>query len=334
MIHITYPIILLIIPIILWIWYTYFREKIWINHPNTIIANFLINTKYIKILWIIRTIIVIFIWLLLSWAHIQYTTTIKEKKTHDIMIILDISLSMLAEDMSPNRIEVAKNVIKNFISTRNDDQVGLIIFAGKPFVLMPFSNDYSGIKNIISWITPYLIRQDLPWLSGTNIGDALVLGNMSFSWRNSPHKSIILITDGRANLWISPETASYESQKQNINIYTIGIWNKNGWILSYTNTYWEKTYFYDEKWNKLSSDIDEAMLKNISNIANWEYFHAENKINLDTIFESINKTLINTYDTKLNHISLNMYLPLLILIWIGIALERLLLSRIMWKYHL
>lgn len=250
------------------------------------------------------------------------------------MIVLDISLSMLAEDMSPNRMNVAKNVIKNFISARNWDQVGLIIFAGKPFISIPFSTDYNGIKNIISWITPYLIRQDLPGLSGTNIWDAILLGNMSFSWRNSPHKSIILITDGRANIWINPEIAAYESHEKNINIYTIGIWNKNWWILSYTNTYWEKTYFYDEKWNKLSSDIDEATMKNISNIANWEYFHAENKINLDAIFENINKTLTNAYDTKLNHLSINMYIPLLILIWIWIALERILLSRIIKKYHL
>lgn len=66
------------------------------------------------------------------------------------MVVFDISLSMLAEDIKPNRIEVAKTVLKNFISSRTSDRIGLIIFAGKPFVSIPFSTDYNGIKSMVN----------------------------------------------------------------------------------------------------------------------------------------------------------------------------------------
>jgi Ca-activated chloride channel family protein len=68
----------------------------------------------------------------------------------DIMIVFDISLSMLAEDINPSRIEVARNVVRNFILSRTSDRIGLIIFAGKPFVSIPFSTDYNGIMSIIN----------------------------------------------------------------------------------------------------------------------------------------------------------------------------------------
>lgn len=250
------------------------------------------------------------------------------------MIVFDISLSMLAEDMIPNRLEVAKGVIKNFITSRNQDQIGLIIFAGKPFVSVPFSTDYSGIKNIISGLSPYLIRQDLPGLSGTNIWDALTLAIMTHSGRISPEKSIILLTDGRANIGIKPQIAAQEAKENNIKIYTIGIGSLSGGELSYTNTYWEKTYFYDEKWNKLQNDLDEVMMKEISNISNWEYFHAENKLKLDSIFSEIEKKLPIVKEDILKQVTLDLSFPLLVLLFILILSERLMLSKIIQKYQL
>ena len=121
---------------------------------------------------------------------------------------------MLAEDISPNRITVAKSVVKNFIQNRAGDRIGMIIFAGKPFVSVPFSTDYSGISSIVSGLSPDLIRQDLPGLSGTNIGDALLLANMAYSGSRSQAKSIILLTDGRANIGITPSVSASESSQQ------------------------------------------------------------------------------------------------------------------------
>jgi Ca-activated chloride channel family protein len=88
--------------------------------------------------------------LILAGTSSTQTITTKNKLSQDIMIVFDISLSMLAEDINPNRIEVAKSVVKDFISSRSDDRIGLVIFAGKPFVSIPFSTDYAGIKSMLS----------------------------------------------------------------------------------------------------------------------------------------------------------------------------------------
>lgn len=180
------------------------------------------------------------------------------------MVVFDISLSMLAEDIAPNRISVAKNVVRNFISMRSGDSIGLIIFAGKPFVSIPFSTDYRGIMNIVEGLSPNLIRQDLPGLSGTNIGDALLLANMTYSGSEAPVKSIILLTDGRANIGIDPYLSAAESSEKNIQIYPIGIGSRSGGELSYTDNYGQKTYFYDGNGGILKSDLDEPMLRKIA----------------------------------------------------------------------
>lgn len=98
----------------------------------------------------------------IAGVHMTYTTTTLRPIPQDIMIVFDISLSMLAEDISPSRITVAKSVVRDFIAERKNDRVGLIIFAGKPFVSIPFSTDYAGISSIVSGLYPDLIRQDLP----------------------------------------------------------------------------------------------------------------------------------------------------------------------------
>lgn len=132
------------------IWYIFFREKIGTIHPNNLIAKNLKFPKSIWILWIIRTLMITIIISTLAGIVLLQTITTKTKIPQDIMIVFDISLSMLAEDIQPNRIEVAKTIIKNFIRSRTDDRIGLIIFAGKPFILSSFSTDYRGISNIIS----------------------------------------------------------------------------------------------------------------------------------------------------------------------------------------
>ncbi|MBC7503756.1 VWA domain-containing protein, partial [Candidatus Gracilibacteria bacterium] len=90
---------------------------------------------------------------LIAGANIILSVTREVRVPRDIMIVFDISLSMLAEDVSPNRITVAKNVVRNFISSRTGDRIGLIIFSGKPFVSVPFSTDYRGILSIVSGLS-------------------------------------------------------------------------------------------------------------------------------------------------------------------------------------
>lgn len=163
-------------------------------------------------LWLIRTLMIASLMAIIAGVNMLRTTTTERQVPQDIMIVFDISLSMLAEDISPSRLAVAKSVVRDFIAERRGDRIGLIIFAGKPFVSVPFSTDYSGISSIVSGLSPDLIRQELPGLSGTNIGDALLLANMAYSGSRSPARSIILLTDGRANIGIDPIISAAESR--------------------------------------------------------------------------------------------------------------------------
>ena len=93
----------------------------------------------------------------------------------DIMLVLDLSKSMLAEDVVPNRIQAGKKVLEGFIARRNEDRIGLIGFAGKPFILSPLTFDHDAISTIVDRTTVDTIKQEIPGLSGTAIGDALLL---------------------------------------------------------------------------------------------------------------------------------------------------------------
>lgn len=223
MFTISFPIVVLLIPIILVVWYVFFREKIGVIYPNFLIGKYLKTPKKIWLLWFFRCIIVASLASILAGIQFHQVKKTQVKIPQDIMIVFDISLSMLAEDISPSRMEVARNIVQNFISSRKDDRIGLIIFSGKPFVSIPFSSDYRGISSIVSGLSPYLIRQDLPGLSGTNIGDAILLANMAYSGSKSQSKSIVLLTDGRANIGIDPVESANESAEQGIQIYSIGV---------------------------------------------------------------------------------------------------------------
>ena len=194
------------------LWYLFGRERIGTTHPNALIDKYLRTPRSIWVLWLIRTLMIASLVAIIAGVNILRTTTTERQVPQDIMIVFDISLSMLAEDISPSRLAVAKSMVRDFIAERRGDRIGLIIFAGKPFVSVPFSTDYSGISSIVSGLSPDLIRQDLPGLSGTNIGDALLLANMAYSGSRSPARSIILLTDGRANIGIDPMISASDSR--------------------------------------------------------------------------------------------------------------------------
>ncbi len=188
--------------------------------------------------------------------------------------------------------------------------------------------------NIVEGLSPNLIRQDLPGLSGTNIGDALLLANMTYSGSEAPVKSIILLTDGRANIGIDPYLSAAESSEKNIQIYPIGIGSRSGGELSYTDNYGQKTYFYDGNGGILKSDLDEPMLRKIADTTKWKYFHADDRVWLSTAFTDIAEKLPNQtkQKTEIQHLDLT---PALIVIFVILLLiERAYLGYVMRKYRL
>ena len=279
------PLLLLIIPGMLFVWWIFFREKIWYTVPNPLLGKYL---RYPLVIWIqygIRCILILLLWLLLAGFQLSHSKTIIESTGKHIVIVLDISKSMLAEDISPNRLTRAQEGLISFLKEDSGDRFSYVVFAGKPFLLSSGTSDISGLEQLVRTTTPDLIRQDVPGLSGTNIGDALLLASTVLTGNSG---AIILITDGRANLGLDPYLAAKHLQLWgSYPVYTIGIGNLSGSILSYTDEMGKIQYFYNEKWEKLKADIDAPMLQEIARITGGQYFHAKQPQDFVTIFQSL-----------------------------------------------
>jgi Ca-activated chloride channel family protein len=132
------------------LWYIFGRERIGTIHPNPLISKHLKTPRIIWGLWFFRLLIISGLIAILAGVSVTRLTTTQEHPPQDIMIVFDLSLSMRAEDVSPSRISVAREVVRQFVRSRSADQIGLIVFAGKPFVSVPFSTDRSGLSHIVA----------------------------------------------------------------------------------------------------------------------------------------------------------------------------------------
>lgn len=313
------------------LWWGFWRE-----HIGYIVPNILI-TKYQKIplriiwLWMMRYLIVASLVALIVWVGIHKNWEYSIQQKQNILIVLDISRSMLAEDISPSRIEAAKQTINTFLTERRDDLFWLIVFAGKSFVSIPFSGDTRGIGSTLSHIDTYYIRQELPGLSGTAIGDALLLANSILSW-STDKSSIILITDWRANVGIDPVIAAQESRSQGIPIYTIAIGGTSGEPLTYTDTYTNKRLtILDEDGSPLISDIDEVLLQNISQTTWGTYFRATGARDLYGYWDSISKWIWESQKTITETRYISYRIEVFMLLIALLLIERYSTARIFYK---
>lgn len=202
--------------------------------------------------------------LIIGCANLQKggSTEMAQRKGVDVMIALDVSKSMLAKDVQPDRLTRAKQLIERLSDKMSNDRVGLIIFAGKSYLQVPLTIDYSALKLILQTVSPDMVPSQ-----GTNIGDAIALANKSFSSRERKYKSIILISDGEDH----DEAAISEVKKavdEGVIIHTIGIGSPNGAALFDPNTNAQKL---DEQGNPVISKLNEAELKNIATAGNGDY---------------------------------------------------------------
>jgi Ca-activated chloride channel family protein len=157
---------------------------------------------------------------------------------------------------------------------------------------------------------------------------------MAYSGSRSQTKSIILLTDGRANLGIDPLISAQESKEQNIAIFPVGIGSLSGGDLFYTDSYGQRNYFYDAGGAILQSDLDEPMMQKLAETTGGKYFHADDKIGLGQVFSDIAKTLSNTTEQK-TEIKQTDLTPILIAIFlIFLIIERSYLGYIMRRYRL
>lgn len=200
----------------------------------------------------------------------------------DIVIALDVSTSMLARDFSPNRFESAKKVATQFVSGRDHDNIGLVLFAGESFTQVPMTMDNATLVNAIAQtqISAYSALED-----GTAIGDGIATAINRIRDGKAKSKSIILLTDGSNNTGVvAPNTAADIARKYGIKIYTIGV-GSNG-----SADYPVSIDFAGNiQYQRMPVVIDEATLKNIAATTGGKYFRATSGSVLRSIFKEIDQ---------------------------------------------
>ncbi len=200
----------------------------------------------------------------------------------DIMMALDISTSMLAEDLKPNRMEAAKNVASQFIAGRENDNIGLTIFAGEAFTQCPMTTDHASLQNLLHSVRTDLSAKGLI-ADGTAIG--MGLANAVSRLKDSKAKSrvVIILTDGANNCGeISPVTAAQMAEAMGIRVYTVGLGTNR--VAPYPVPVAGGVQYVN-----IPAEIDEKTLKTIASTAGGRYYRATNNRELRQIYDDIDK---------------------------------------------
>jgi Ca-activated chloride channel family protein len=224
--------------------------------------------------------------ILLALAGPQFGTKLREIKREgvEIVIALDVSNSMMAEDIKPNRLERAKRSIFKLIDRLQDDKLGLIVFAGDAYTQLPITTDYSAAKMFLESINTGFVPKQ-----GTAIGAAIELGMKSFSPDNESDKALIIISDGENHEDNAIEMAEMALER-NIKIYTIGMGLPQGGPIPVYNQYGQRDFRRDKQGNVVVSKLDEKMLQQIAAAGEGIYVRANNtKTGLNKLFDEINK---------------------------------------------
>ena len=204
----------------------------------------------------------------------------KTNKGIDIVMAIDVSSSMLAQDLKPNRLSALKRVASEFIDDRISDRIGLVVYAGESYTMTPITNDKNIIKNSLSEISFKGVIED-----GTAIGMGLATAVNRLKDSRAKSKVIILLTDGVNNSgFIDPKIASELALEYKIKTYTIGL-GSNGMARAPIGILPNGNFQY----GMTNVEIDEKLLKSISKVTGGQYFRATDNEKLAQIYSSINK---------------------------------------------
>lgn len=215
-----------------------------------------------------------------------------QRKGIDIVIALDVSNSMLAQDIKPSRLERAKQSINRLIDDLENDRIGLVVFAGKAYTQLPITTDYTAAKLMISTVST-----DLVPVQGTSISKAIEMASSAFNSDKSG-KAIIIITDGETHDEEALQKVA-ESTENGIRIFTIGLGLPEGAPIPLYNNGSITGFKKDRSGSTIITRLDETMLQQIADAGKGIYVRANNsQVGLNRIFDEIKRLEENTYDIK------------------------------------
>lgn len=246
---------------------------------------------------------------------VNISSQTKTTKGIDIVLSIDVSSSMLAKDLKPNRMEALKDVATEFIKSRPNDRIGLVLYAGESYTKVPVTSDKAVVIEGLQGVKFDNVLQD-----GTAIGTGLATAINRLKDSKAKSKVIILLTDGVNNSGtIEPETASDIAKEYGIKVYTIGL-GSNG-MAQYPYSIAPNGDFI---FRMMKVEIDEQLMKNIAQKTGGKYFRANSNAKLETIYEEINKLEtteieeLKFYDYDEKYRSFLIFAGILLLIEVGL----------------
>tara|TARA_Y100000748_G_scaffold269621_1_gene241854 strand:+ start:237 stop:1205 length:969 start_codon:yes stop_codon:yes gene_type:complete len=255
--------------------------------------------------------LIILLFLVIAIARPRKVDKLSKSKINviDILLVLDISSSMLADDFSPNRLEVVKNTVKEFISSRNGDRIGVVVFAGQSFIQCPLTVDTEVLNKLVDEINVADREYD-----GTAIGMAIANATNRLRDSESKSKIMILLSDGSNNAGeIDPTTAAIIANKFNVKIYTIAAGT-------------EQSFSRIPGRGLIRNEIDTKTLKEISSKTGGQFFRATDKDALTDIYKEIDKLErseieVNDY-TKYKELYILFLSPAIIIVFLYIIIKK------------
>ncbi|MGD8867265.1 MAG: VWA domain-containing protein [Gemmatimonadales bacterium] len=228
--------------------------------------------------------------LIVAFARPQTGVTGETVRTEgiDIVLALDLSSSMLAEDLEPNRIEAVKQVAADFVAGRTNDRVGLVAFAAEAFTQAPLTLDHDVVVNLITELEVGMIED------GTAVGLGLATAVKRLQESEAESKVVVLLTDGRNNRGeIDPGTAAQMAQALGVKVYTIGAGGRGTARVPIDDPYFGRRYV------QMRVDIDEAALQQIAELTGGRYFRATDRESLENIYADIDE--LETTEIEVEH---------------------------------
>lgn len=263
--------LLLIIPILIilkiMMWYVQRKKLSRIGNPTLLkelmpdVSRFRPWVKFLLLITALSS-------LILALARPQFGSKISHEKRNGIeaIIALDISNSMLAQDVQPSRLDKSKLMIENLINSFINDKIGLVVFAGEAYVQLPITSDYVSAKMFLSDITPSLISAQ-----GTDIARAIRVSLSSFTQQKGVGKAIILITDGEDNEGGALEAVK-EAKEKGVNVFILGVGDSKGAPIPLGNG----EYLKDNHGQTVMTALNEKMCKEIAQAGSGTYIHIDN----------------------------------------------------------
>jgi len=239
--------------------------------------------------WLKRVLVLLGIFLIIcSLARPQWSAKITkiEQKGLDLIIAIDTSQSMLAQDIKPSRLEKAKYELNKLIELTEQDRIGIVCFAGTAFTLCPLTLDYNAVRLFMDTISTDLIP-----LPGTCLSDAIMAGLENFNPEEKKSKVILLLTDGEDHcqeLGKDPVKSAEEAKRQGAVIYTIGIGSAQGGLIPVKDEAGNLEYKRDQSGEFIFSRLDEETLKKIALATGGKYYYSKaGELEVERIYQEI-----------------------------------------------